>query len=33
MPVRAQLALIVSAVTIVFTMALMGYARSASRVH
>ena len=33
MPVRSQLALIVSAVTIVFTMALMGYARSASRVH
>jgi mono/diheme cytochrome c family protein len=33
MPVRAQLALIVSAVTIVFTMALMGYARSAARVH
>lgn len=33
MPVRSQLALIVNAVTIVFTMALMGYARSASRVH
>jgi mono/diheme cytochrome c family protein len=33
MPVRSQLALIVSAVTVVFTMALMGYARSASRVH
>ena len=33
MPVRSQLALIVNAVTVVFTMALMGYARSASRVH
>ncbi|VAX25517.1 hypothetical protein MNBD_NITROSPINAE02-1190 [hydrothermal vent metagenome] len=33
MPVRSQLGLIVNAVTIVFTMALMGYARSASRVH
>jgi cytochrome bd-type quinol oxidase subunit 1 len=33
MPVRSQLALIVNAVTIVFTMALMGYSRSASRVH
>ena len=33
MPVRSQLALICNAVTIVFTMALMGYARSASRVH
>ncbi|VAX25658.1 hypothetical protein MNBD_NITROSPINAE04-1719 [hydrothermal vent metagenome] len=33
MPVRSQLALIINAVTIVFTMSLMGYARSASRVH
>tara|TARA_B100000315_G_scaffold259397_1_gene315303 strand:+ start:33726 stop:36275 length:2550 start_codon:yes stop_codon:yes gene_type:complete len=33
MPVRSQIALIVNAVTIVITMALMGYARSASRVH
>ncbi|HEB71699.1 MAG TPA: c-type cytochrome [Nitrospirae bacterium] len=33
MPVRSQLGLIVNAVTIVFTMSLMGYARSASRVH
>jgi len=33
MPVRSQLGLIINAVTIVFTMALMGYARSASRVH
>ena len=33
MPVRSQLALIVNAVTIILTMSLMGYARSASRVH
>ena len=33
MPVRSQLCLIINAVTIIFTMALMGYARSASRVH
>lgn len=33
MPVRSQHALIVNAVTIVFTMTLMGYARSAARVH
>ena len=33
MPVRSQHCLIINAVTIVFTMALMGYARSASRVH
>ena len=30
---RSQHALIINAVTIVFTMAMMGYARSASRVH
>ncbi len=33
MPVRSQMALIFNAVTIVFTMAIMGYARSANRVH
>jgi cytochrome bd-type quinol oxidase subunit 1/mono/diheme cytochrome c family protein len=33
MPVRSQHALILNAMTIVFTMALMGYARSASRVN
>ncbi len=33
MPVRSQIALIINAVTIVLTMTLMGYARSASRVH
>jgi mono/diheme cytochrome c family protein len=33
MPVRSQHVLILNAVTIVLTMALMGYARSASRVH
>jgi len=33
MPVRSQIALICNAVTIVFMMSLMGYARSASRVH
>jgi mono/diheme cytochrome c family protein len=33
MPERSQIILILNAVTIVFTMALMGYARSASRVH
>ncbi len=33
MPVRSQIALIVNAITIVFTMALMGYVRSASKVH
>ncbi len=33
MPVRAQYALILNAVIVVLTMTLMGYARSASRVH
>jgi len=33
MPVRSQHILILNAVTIVLTMSLMGYARSASRVH
>jgi cytochrome bd-type quinol oxidase subunit 1 len=33
MPVRAQYALVLNAVTVVLTMTLMGYARSASRVH
>jgi cytochrome d ubiquinol oxidase subunit I len=33
MPVRAQYALVINAVTVILTMALMGYARSASRVH
>jgi cytochrome bd ubiquinol oxidase subunit I len=33
MPVRSQHVLILNAVTVVLTMALMGYARSASRVH
>lgn len=33
MPVRSQLALIVTTVTMILTMSLMGYARSASRVH
>ena len=33
MPVRGQYMLIINAVTVVFTMCLMGYARSASRVH
>ncbi|MEK6683244.1 MAG: cytochrome ubiquinol oxidase subunit I [Nitrospirota bacterium] len=33
MPVRAQYALVVNAVIVVLTMSLMGYARSASRVH
>jgi len=33
MPVRSQITLMLNAVTIVFMMALMGYARSASRVH
>jgi len=33
MPVRAQYALVINAVTVILTMTLMGYARSASRVH
>ncbi len=33
MPARSQYALIINAVFVVLTMALMGYARSASRVH
>lgn len=33
MPVRSQITLIINAVTIVLIMSLMGYARSASRVH
>lgn len=33
MPARSQITLIINAVTIVLIMALMGYARSASRVH
>jgi cytochrome bd-type quinol oxidase subunit 1/mono/diheme cytochrome c family protein len=33
MPVRSQITLLINAVTIVLTMSLMGYARSASRVH
>ena len=33
MPVRSQHVLVINAVTIVFTMAMMGYARSASRIH
>jgi len=33
MPVRSQHVLVINAVTVVFTMAMMGYARSASRVH
>jgi hypothetical protein len=33
MPVRAQYALVLNAVTVILTMTLMGYARSASRVH
>jgi mono/diheme cytochrome c family protein len=33
MPVRSQHALILNAVTMILTMSLMGYARSASRVH
>ena len=33
MPVRSQHVLVINAITIVFTMSMMGYARSASRVH
>jgi cytochrome d ubiquinol oxidase subunit I len=33
MPVRAQYALVINAVTVILTMTLMGYARSASRVN
>ncbi len=33
MPVRSQHVLVINAITIVFTMAMMGYARSASRIH
>lgn len=33
MPVRSQHVLMINAVTVVFTMTMMGYARSASRIH
>ena len=33
MPVRSQHVLVINAITVVFTMGLMGFARSASRIH